>query len=167
LKLYYIQIVYNSLKLQPKHLLIFSVKINVYVAVYFVGLPACLETNALPYGITASETGAQYKHRFSIILNQMTISEFLHNSFSDFFYLKLLFCSTRWLKTQLCCGKVYLAKISIYFNHYFIGLPAPLENNPDNVRHYCLWKRKFNTCIVFFGSSKSNEYLRIFPTIAF
>ena len=59
----------------------------------------------------------------------MTISEFLHNSISDFFCLKLLFCTTKRLKTQLCCGTVYLAKISIYVNYYFIGLPAPLENN--------------------------------------
>ena len=47
-------IILNQLLFQ--HFLTIAFKINVHVNRYFAGLPSSLETNALPYGITTSET---------------------------------------------------------------------------------------------------------------
>ena len=100
--------------------------IIVHVSYYFVGLHASLETNTLPYGITASQLEAQYFYRFTIILNQSTVSDFSHNSLREFFWLELLYCTKKWLKT-----------------------PAHFKNECATAGHYCLWNSRLNVRIVY------------------
>jgi len=78
----------------------------------------------------------KYVYGFSIILQQLTISfknsttiEFSYNKILDFLWLELLFCRRKCVKTSLCCGAVFLAKIHVYVNRYFVGLTANLKTN--------------------------------------
>ena len=99
------------------------------LAVYFVGLPVSLETNAQLMALIPMKLYAQYVYSFLIILNQTTISESSHNRFSALFWLESLFCTAKWLKTPLCSGTVFLPKMNIYVYRYFITIPTPLEKD--------------------------------------
>ena len=70
---------------------------------------------------------------FLVILNKLTIPEFFTQLLIGLFWLELLFGTKKKLKTTLYCGTLFLAKINIYINRYFVGLPATLEANaPSN-----------------------------------
>ena len=73
--------------------------------IYFVGLPAPLETNTSNrMALLPLKLDPQYVYTFSIILNQITISLFSHISFLAFFSLELFFLQQNGWKHCITVG---------------------------------------------------------------